>query len=400
MINPRQTRPALHQLSASFVLAIIITSTFSQVIAPPLASATSTQMVFEFSETVSTAQDTRKLAAAFHSMTFLNIDGAELSTLYFGSSVMNAYQGDGWYGNEASTDIGTYQWAGGESRRATLSLNTPAGAEAILIHLRGAKEDVRVDVYVNGEHTSSLQVDEEWTREYVPLNDPIPAWDPDKMPVWTEGRLWPHFPQAERLFVIHVETPLVDMWGRPAAVDWRITESPYTEAGLTLTGMQGLINRMGPEVYLEWDDQGTNRDQAKFWLSELEKYVKVIRVPVQGEDAIRFLAQRFSYVFKGAVIYDPDVPDTINLATMIAGLNDYVILSPHQAGEPWMPRFESVTDLRDLAAAQGWDATIEGQTMIYEWVYENIWPDLDHRIVGVVSPGPPTSRKVFDDQSI
>ncbi len=49
---------------------------------------------------------------------------------------------------------------------------------------------------------------------------------------------------------------------------------------------------------------------------------------------MEFLWQHFSPRFKGAVVYDPDVPDTINLATMLAGLEDRLMLAPEQLDLP------------------------------------------------------------------
>lgn len=80
---------------------------------------------------------------------------------------------------------------------------------------------------------------------------------------------------------------------------------------------------------------------------------------------------------------------------MIAGLEDRIMLAPEQLGIPGMAEFKTVTDLRDLVQDQGWDASEESKHQIYQWVYENLWPNLDHRIIGVVSPGPPTSREMI-----
>jgi len=73
--------------------------------------------------------------------------------------------------------------------------------------------------------------------------------------------------------------------------------------------------------------------------------------------AFSYLYQNYASRFRGAVVYDPAVPDTINLATMIAGLEDRIILAPEQLGLPGMPSFSSVTDLRELVREQGWDAS-------------------------------------------
>jgi hypothetical protein len=94
------------------------------------------------------------------------------------------------------------------------------------------------------------------------------------------------------------------------------------------------------------------------------------------------------------VVYDPEVPDTINLATMLAGLENRVILAPDQRGQPGIPSFADVTDLRALAAAEGWDTSEEGKTRLCQWVYDNLWLRLEKRLIGVVSPGPPAGLQI------
>jgi len=90
------------------------------------------------------------------------------------------------------------------------------------------------------------------------------------------------------------------------------------------------------------------------------------------------------------------VPDTINLATMLAGLENRVILAPEQLNLPGIPAFDSVIDLRVLVEEEGWDTSEDGKYRLYQWVYDNLWPNLEHRIIGLISPGPPTSREIVE----
>ena len=77
---------------------------------------------------------------------------------------------------------------------------------------------------------------------------------------------------------------------------------------------------------------------------------------------------------------------------MIAGLEDRMILAPDQLELPGIPDFGSVNDLRVMVLDQGWDASEEGQTEIYQWVYDNLWQNLEQRMIGLISPGPSTSK--------
>jgi hypothetical protein len=162
---------------------------------------------------------------------------------------------------------------------------------------------------------------------------------------------------------------------------------------LTLVGMQGIINRGGPKVYLNWISKD-NENSSDFWLQLVRQHVNVVEKNLDGLGAIQFLYQLYGSEFAGAVVYDPSVPDTINLATMIAGLENRVILAPQQLGVAGIPQFSDVTDLRQLVAAQNWNATEGGKYKLYQWVYDNLWPSLEHRIIAEISPGPPTSREI------
>ena len=109
----------------------------------------------------------------------------------------------------------------------------------------------------------------------------------------------------------------------------------------------------GP-IYLDWNETLTGA--SDFWADERGEHVTVEEVDARGAAAIGFLYQRFSDRFTGAVIYDPEVPDTINLATMIAGAENRIMLAPQQEGSG-IPELTDVVDLTVISAQQGWNAT-------------------------------------------
>jgi PKD repeat protein len=261
-----------------------------------------------------------------------------------------------------------------------------------------------MNVTVNGIHTSSIRGDTEWHFVYVPTDDPIPDPTPVNEPKWFEGRYWPHFPTTDRVYVTYVSCEIEDIWGSPSKSDWRINGSYSTMMALTLVGMQGVINRYTPEVFLDWADslhmQDRGWQRSKFWLTQVAQHAEVIQLGLNSSDALNFFYQRYSSYFNGAVIYDPTVPDTINLATMLAGLENRIILAPEQIGLESIPYFEDIVDLRVLVEQQGWDASEEGAYKLYKWVYENLWPSLEKRMIGVMSPGPPTSRTLPDQADV
>jgi hypothetical protein len=228
----------------------------------------------------------------------------------------------------------------------------------------------------------------------VPVDAGVPPCQrpsPPQQPEWTAGRYFPQFPAATHIYALPVATDLEDQsisWQQ----GWQISDAPDTMHALTLVGMQGTINRETPCVYLEWQESLGVASAA--WETELAKHVEIEHVNATGAAAVDFLYTHFSDRFAGAVVYDPQIPDTINVAMMVAGLEDRVVLAPQQLGQPGIPEFSSIDDLRTLAVEQGWDATDAGKTQIYQWVYDNLWPQLEKRILGVVSPGPASSGVV------
>ena len=359
------------------------------------AAGSTVELVFEFSQVQRPGQDRRELAVAFHSIAFLDAEARAMGELVLGTPQANALQGEGWWGNEQQPGVGPFQWAGSAARHAVLRLPIPLGCGGLLLHINSIADGMWMTVRLDGAAVARLPVDAYWHDGYVPVGATAFSTAPGTPPQWTAGRYFPAFSSSGRLYSIHVRSALENWWQDTTSPQWRINSSPSTMQALTLVGMQGVINRNGAAVFLDWEDRGLSRDVNQHWLSLARPQMEVIDLDLDGMSAFLFLYQRFAQRFQGAVVYDPQVPDTINLATMYAGLEERIILAPEQLGLPGLPTFRSVTDLRPLAQQEGWDATEEGKYGLYDWVYRNLWPRLDRRIVGVVSPGPPTSREIM-----
>lgn len=383
-------------LRTSIVCALVIVSLVPGHVDPsPPVQADTRTVLFEFSEVVQPEGEARELAVAFHALHVLDADGDLLETVLFGTPEANTLQGEGWYGNEASPSVGSFQWAGGATRQASMQLLLPDQADGLLLNVTSVVDSLWMNVTVDGHPTVTLRIDAYWHSGYVPVAEAPSTPPPVGDPTWTEGRYFPAFPATTRVDVIRVHT---DLGNRSFAwtSGFRINASYTTMMALTLVGMEGLINRHGPCVYLDWTSQD-RYNASRFWIPLLRRHVEVRYFDLDGLSAVRFLYRRYAARFAGAVIYDPAVPDTINLATMLAGLEDRLILAPDQVGLPGIPSFASVTDLRQLVADQGWNASDASAYQLYHWVYDHLWPYLEHRILGVVSPGPPRSGQIAPD---
>ncbi len=230
-----------------------------------------------------------------------------------------------------------------------------------------------MNVKIAGETADTLRVDSYWHSGFITVGNPVPEIVSGMKPVWTAGRYFPKFPKTDRIYVFPAHTSISENSSNPWDDSWRIHHSYLDMMALTLVGMQGLINRNQPRVYLDWQDTFAT---SGFWLPHLAEHVEIIEMDLDALSSVNFLIERFPSLFKGIVIYDPEVPETINLATMLAGKDDLLILAPEQLELPGIPDLGPVTDLRLLVQSQGWDATVESQTSVYQWVYDNVWPEL------------------------
>jgi hypothetical protein len=123
------------------------------------------------------------------------------------------------------------------------------------------------------------------------------------------------------------------------------TPQSYDEA-MAAACLQGIINRRAPTVYL----LSEANSRPAYWMSLFTgsggwMHGREVR-PLKDLTALRELAGRR---LKGAVIWDPDVPASINAATTIAGVEDAVVFSPEYAERylgPW--RLKVLRDLRGM----------------------------------------------------
>ena len=122
------------------------------------------------------------------------------------------------------------------------------------------------------------------------------------------------------------ETPMDQLMHTYTLSDDR-TPDAYDEA-MAVACLQGLINRDRPRLYV------LSRADAhpEYWLRVLSQEERWLseRQPESVADLDGLVALAKDRL-KGVVIWDPDVPATVNVATTIAGVEDGVVLSPAMA---------------------------------------------------------------------
>jgi hypothetical protein len=105
------------------------------------------------------------------------------------------------------------------------------------------------------------------------------------------------------------------------------TPASYDEA-MAVASLQGIINRASPELYL----LSRTNTRPQFWLDLLAKDGRWLQGRERkSQPDLTALVKLAGKRLKGAIIWDPAVPATANVATTLAGVHDAVVLSPEFA---------------------------------------------------------------------
>ena len=162
-------------------------------------------------------------------------------------------------------------------------------------------------------------------------------------------RLLPSFPRPDRLHVGAVS----DLSGADQTL---------------LTTLQGVVNRRKPELYYLFSSSDSDVDLDARWLAGMN-------LPVTRYDDPLDLVGRYAGRVRGAIVPDPEVPDTINIATTLAGLENAVVATAEQAAAH---RLRIVQDLRGQFTAD--------RVATYRWQQQNLFPRCSHRLLAGLPP--------------
>lgn len=142
---------------------------------------------------------------------------------------------------------------------------------------------------------------------------------------------------------------------------------------LLLTSLEGLVNRQQPRLYLDWPQLSDKSDDAvnQAWLEQFERNgVQSVDVTSDPFDLI----DKYKSIIRGAIVYDVQVPDTINLASTMAGVSDAVL-----ATEDLARRF-NIPILEDLRGR------FRDKYEVYEHAYQSVWPNVTDRLITAIKP--------------
>jgi hypothetical protein len=161
---------------------------------------------------------------------------------------------------------------------------------------------------------------------------------------WPPEQALPTFPQALHLDAADLSALSGDQQG-------------------VLVTLQGVVNRRRPRLYFYWGTDPTNQQ----WLNTLNVPSTITTDPWS-------LFFRYRSEVNGAIVYDPNVPDTVNIATTLAGVKNAVIATADLAKSLGLPVIE---DLRGRFSTK---------LEVYQWALSSLWPNLTKRLLTAISP--------------
>ncbi|MEU0132943.1 GxGYxYP domain-containing protein [Streptomyces sp. NPDC006296] len=162
---------------------------------------------------------------------------------------------------------------------------------------------------------------------------------------------------------------LLPSFGRPTHLDVADVSRLDGADQLLLTTLQGVVNRRRPRLYFNFD------------AGEVDlKWLPGTGAAVTRHGNALDLVARHRGEIRGAVLHDPAVPDSVNVATTLAGLEDAVVATAEQARAH---RLDTVADLRGRFDRDDVLAT-------YRWQLDHLFP----RCTPTLLAGLPPTRTV------
>lgn len=161
------------------------------------------------------------------------------------------------------------------------------------------------------------------------------------------------------------DLPMLTFSAAAESVDWIDTVEMNNEAKLMVSSLKAVVNSKQPRIYTHEMKNSIN------WLADLG-YDENHRIEFTDPFA---LALKYKDEIAGAILYDPEVPDTMNLASSMAGLYEgTLVCSPmvHAVFESRGLKLPVVRDLRNM---------FSDKYEVYNWMYDNIWSSLTHKVI-------------------
>lgn len=144
------------------------------------------------------------------------------------------------------------------------------------------------------------------------------------------------------------------------------------EKQILLASVQGQVNRPSPRLYLILEKSPVKPQIDERWLDWMQRRGDVVKV--RRIDNWMKVLDLYRKEFEGLVIFDPDLPASINVATMVASLQGGIVASPGLAARLGL---HVIDDLRGR-----WRTNAKA----YAWAFQHLWPRMNHHVLAISSP--------------
>lgn len=172
-------------------------------------------------------------------------------------------------------------------------------------------------------------------------------------------------PQADPFPVIAAEPVL-----HVLPVPWTTNASTR----LALVSLQGLVNRGGAQLFLDVDNEtGNASSMLSFLVSHYGAHYDVVD--------LSWVYAHYLPSARGLVVTDPSRPESVNVGTVLAGLEDAVLTGPDLA--PVLHAAYGLPILLDYAASN-WTAT--DAIGAYDRALAQLYPSCDPDLLAILSP--------------
>lgn len=179
---------------------------------------------------------------------------------------------------------------------------------------------------------------------------------------WPDAQVFPSFaPPSATLDVVNESALPAD-------------DAGVCEMCTTMATLEGLVNRTQPRIWL------THAPATDLWLSKLNVTSNVVADPLG-------LVTKYEAEIAGVVVYDPAVPDTLNLATTIAGVKGGIVSSPAIAATLTAAPYK-LPVLDDLRTAKDGGA-FTSNLDVYQYELDNYGALATHRLITGLELGIP-----------
>jgi|YNPNPStandDraft_1061719.scaffolds.fasta_scaffold10558_2 hypothetical protein len=169
------------------------------------------------------------------------------------------------------------------------------------------------------------------------------------------------------------------------------------EDRLTVNSLQGLVNRDGPILFLDYgvyDDPGSRRTNSvqmteENWfgkyrpfllrndLDNLDYYRQTCSLEVQRLTSLEEAIGKYASRLQGLVVWDPALVESVNLALMLSGLENLLVVHPDRVAWAEGLGLRLVEDLR---------GRFHDRVALYGWAFEHLFDRCKPGMVACVEP--------------